>query len=218
MDMSPFSSHSVRPQAKPADITQILSNRARRRARLALERSGTGPVGSRIRRASALATDLDLDVDSEADTQARFLQQAMLLDWLGQPPLSFHRVFVDITGNVLAALWLSHALDRRGDAGNFGEPPLRDDLIFQMTAAQCEEETGITRAQQVTCRRVLTDKGLLSEDGSQGKTLRYRIHKDRLLACLLEQATPLAQALRQANDIELAGSARSGRGNAQGPR
>lgn len=217
MDMSPHRSIRNSPQPKPADRTQIRSNRAQRRARRALERNGAGPMGIRVRRATALTPAQD--VQDEADAASRYLQQAMMLDWLGQPPLSFHRVFVNITGNVLAALWLSHALDRRGEAGNFGEPPLQGDFIFQMTAAQCEEETGITRAQQITCRRVLADKGLLSEQGSQGKTLRYRIHKARLLQCLLEQAAPLAQVLRQTGEVELAAKVRAsrGRGNAQGP-
>ena len=38
------------------------------------------------------------------------LTQAVLLDWLGQQPIAFHRVYVDISGSVTAAVWLSMVL------------------------------------------------------------------------------------------------------------
>lgn len=121
-----------------------------------------------------------------------FLNQAMMLDFFGQPPLSIPRSYVDITGSVVAALWLSHALDKQASATDSG-----GDHVFVMTGKDCERDTGITRAQQVTCRRVLLDRGLLSEESQQGKVGRYRIHMDRLAQCLMRQAAPLAEALRR---------------------
>ena len=40
------------------------------------------------------------------------LTQAILLDWLGQQPIAFHRIYVDISGSVTAAVWLSLVLSR----------------------------------------------------------------------------------------------------------
>ena len=90
------------------------------------------------------------------------LGQAALLEWLGQSPIAFHRVYVDLTGGVLPALWLSHAMDRvsRANAASF-EP--NGDFVFAMSAHECELATGITRAQQTSCRKQLVELGLLSQ-------------------------------------------------------
>ena len=36
--------------------------------------------------------------------------ELVVLEILGQAPIVFHRIFVDIMGSVTAALWLSYAL------------------------------------------------------------------------------------------------------------
>ncbi len=71
------------------------------------------------------------------------------------------------------------------------------DYVFAMTGKDCEQDTGITRAQQTTCRRLLIEQGLLSEDGQKGKVVRYRVHVDRLVQRLLQHAGPLALSLSQ---------------------
>lgn len=45
-------------------------------------------------------------------TDENYLQSAMLLDLVGQAPITINRAFVDLTGNVLAALWLSYAVEK----------------------------------------------------------------------------------------------------------
>ncbi len=122
------------------------------------------------------------------------LNQAVMLNWLGQQPVSFHRSYVDITGSVVAALWLSNAMDKMVVAGTGSVDP-DDNYTFVMTGQQCEQDTGITRSQQSTCRRLLIQQGLLSEDSQKGKVVRYCIYLDRLAQRLLQQAGPLAAAL-----------------------
>lgn len=123
------------------------------------------------------------------------LGQAALLEWLGQSPIAFHRVYVDLTGGVLPALWLSHAMDRvsRANAASF-EP--NGDFVFAMSAHECELATGITRAQQTSCRKQLVELGLLSQQAIQRKTTVYRLHLDRIARSLLANSASLAEQLQ----------------------
>jgi hypothetical protein len=119
--------------------------------------------------------------------------QATLLNWLGQPPISFHRVYVNIAGNVVAGLWLSHALAKAGKATKYEFDG--DDFIFSMSARECEEITGITRAQQAACRRNLSESGLLSEEGGQRRTSKYRLHMAEVARRMVRESEPLAAML-----------------------
>jgi hypothetical protein len=121
--------------------------------------------------------------------EANHIQSAMMLEWLGQAPITIHRAFVDLTGNVLAALWLSYALDRspKQDESGF--------MLIEMTSAECQKDTGITRAQQQTCRKTLVDLGILTEEGGKGRALHYRINTQRLMDLLVKQVQPLTEAL-----------------------
>ena len=123
------------------------------------------------------------------------LGQAALLEWLGQSPSAFHRVYVDLTGGVLPALWLSSAMDRVAKA-NASSFEVNGDYVFAMSAQECETATGITRAQQATCRKQLVEMGLISEQAEQRKTIVYRLHLDRIARSLLSQAAPLAEHLQ----------------------
>ena len=123
------------------------------------------------------------------------LGQAALLEWLGQSPIAFHRVYVDLTGGVLPALWLSSAMDRVAKA-NASSFEVNGDYVFAMSAQECETATGITRAQQATCRKQLVEMGLISEQAEQRKTIVYRLHLDRIARSLLSQAAPLAEYLQ----------------------
>lgn len=121
--------------------------------------------------------------------EANHLHSAMMLEWLGQAPVIIHRAFIDLTGNVLAALWLSYALDRAPSREDCGS------VLIEMTAAECQKDTGITRAQQQTCRKALADLGILSEEGHRGRALQYRINTQRLMDLLIQQVQPLTDAL-----------------------
>ena len=120
--------------------------------------------------------------------------QAVMLDWFGQQPLSFHRCFADVTGSVVAALWLSFVTERMATVGPDSIDD-KGDFEFAMSAKECEQDTGITRAQQNTCRRLLVAQGLLSEVSRRGKVVRYRIHLAQLMRALTQRALPLAQVL-----------------------
>jgi len=131
------------------------------------------------------------------------LGQAALLEWLGQSPITFHRAYVDITGGVLPALWLSCAMVRVAGA-KASEFERNGDFIFEMSSSECERETGISRGQQAGCRRQLIAKGLMSEQAEQRKATRYRLHLDRIARILLIQAGPLAESLQAAGSYDLA--------------
>ena len=95
-------------------------------------------------------------------------------------PIAFHRAFVPIAGSVHAALMLSQALywsDRTKD----------DDGWFYKTAAEWEEETGMTRHEQDGARRKLKETGFWFEDlrGYPPKQ-HYRVDQEILLSQFAE--------------------------------
>ncbi len=136
-------------------------------------------------------------------TDENYLQSAMLLDLVGQAPITINRAFVDLTGNVLAALWLSYAVEKGLDRDN------GPTFVLELSASDVEKDTGITRPQQQTCRRTLAAMGLLTEEGGKGRTLKYRVHLDRLMEQLQLQAQPLAAAMAKGDlGIELAAADR----------
>ncbi len=95
------------------------------------------------------------------------VEHLVLLDLLGQAPVSFPRIYVEVAGSIYAALWLSYALSKRaGDAA----PALGANNLmwFAVSREDCEESTGLTRHQQAAVRRDLRNLGLLRE--RRGKT------------------------------------------------
>lgn len=74
-------------------------------------------------------------------------------------------------------------------------------MKIEMTSAECERDTGITRAQQQTCRRLLLDLGILTEAGGLGRAIEYTLDTRHLLDLLMRQAQPLADALRASRGL-----------------
>src|ERR1700674_3255260 len=72
-------------------------------------------------------------------------------------PVSFHRCLVPITGSVTAALLLSQAICTAQEV----DPTLNG--WFGKSQDEWEEETGLTRCEQETARRVLREAGFLEE-------------------------------------------------------
>lgn len=103
-------------------------------------------------------------------------QEAVLLELFGRQPVAFHRSFVDVTGSVTAALWLSHAISlaQQTDAS----APL---LLSQ---DDCSAATGLSRREQETARARLRAAGLLGET-RQGRQIAYRLDFQALAAQLL---------------------------------
>lgn len=75
---------------------------------------------------------------------------------VSQPPIAFHRTFVDITHSALAALLLSAYLEQQENA-------LSADGWFEVNAAELEYRTGLSRREQITARKTLLDKQMIQE-------------------------------------------------------
>lgn len=133
--------------------------------------------------------------------------QAVLLNWLGQQQVVFHRIYVDVAGGVLPALWLSHvlsqmlvALQQSPDAAGNGE------YLVQLDAMVCQTDTGLTPAEQRKCIAILADLGLIVPDRPRApNTCRLRLQ--RLTDLMIEHSAPLAAAIREstgnAPDLDL---------------
>lgn len=130
--------------------------------------------------------------------ESYYIHSAMMLEWIGQAPIMIHRAFIDLTGNVLTALWLSYAVEKAKEVMEQDT----SSVIISMSASECEKQTGITRAQQQTCRKALIALGLLTEEGEQGKTLNYRIHIRQLMQMLEKQVQPMADAIRYSEQVQ----------------
>ena len=75
---------------------------------------------------------------------------------VSQPPIAFHRPFVDITGSAMAALLLSAYLDQQ-------ETALSADGWFEVNATELEYRTGLSRREQLAARKTLLDKQMIQE-------------------------------------------------------
>ena len=84
------------------------------------------------------------------------LSESMLLQ-VFEPPITFHRCLIPVTGSVTAALLLSQAIRGSEDL----EP--QADGWFLRSQEQWTEETGLSRWELETARRVLRQAGLLEE-------------------------------------------------------
>ncbi len=118
---------------------------------------------------------------SLSPTPAR-LNPELLLQILDLP-VSFHRCLVPITGSVTAALLLSQAIctAQECDPASNG--------WFTKTQEEWAEETGLSRCEQETARRVLRDAGLMEERrfGMPAK-LWYRVCPERVWRALQDRA------------------------------
>ncbi len=82
-------------------ISAAKANRQQRRARMSRSHQ------------TALSRPTPAECAPTGDSANAFrllLEEAVLLDLFGRPPVVFHRCFVDIAGGVGPALWLSHAV------------------------------------------------------------------------------------------------------------
>lgn len=111
-----------------------------------------------------------------------------LLDLLDRP-IAFHRVFVTAGGGVTAGLLLSQAF-----YWSRNKTAQARDGWFYKSAAEWEEETGLTRREQETARRHLRQRGLLEERmgtlNDVGRVLWFRVNLDALLAAVGAQVAP----------------------------
>ena len=116
------------------------------------------------------------------------MDQALMLDVLGQAPVMFHRAYVGIAGSITGALWLSFAMARRAQAVAAIPPDSPDTdgpVWFSFSRDECEEGTGLTRHQQDTARRDLRQIGIVLE--RRKSTTEVAIHTGKLGQLLMTQ-------------------------------
>ena len=132
------------------------------------------------------------------------LTQAVLLDWLGQQPIAFHRIYVDISGSVTAGVWLSMVLSRMTSAP--GEQIDASGIHrFTLARTHCEAETGLTEAEQRKAHRQLFKAGVLSVNyprknethPSKTPSPTFELDLRGLTALLLARSEGLAEMVRQ---------------------
>lgn len=111
------------------------------------------------------------------------MEADLLLDLLGQTPIVFHRCYVDITGSVTAALWLSHAIY------HITENATEEDSWFSKSQSAWEQETGLSRREQETARKLLVRLDILKErrPGLQ-RPMQFQIDFDILMQRLQAQS------------------------------
>lgn len=120
---------------------------------------------------------------------------ALLLDTMGQSPISFHRAFVDVTGSVTSALWLSWAVNQvniqAAQLKQRGVAKLEDTQVwFESNHPDCERDTGLTRREQDTARRILREAKILHErTAHRGKGFHIDTH---VLSALLAEKSAAA--------------------------
>ena len=100
--------------------------------------------------------------------------ELVVLEILGQAPIVFHRIFVDIMGSVTAALWLSYALYA------LAKHPERESWFWH-TARDWLESTGLSRREQESARRVLVGRNLvLQQRAGMPARLHFKVNLDEL--------------------------------------
>ena len=131
------------------------------------------------------------------------LTQAVLLDWLGQQPVAFHRVYVDISGSVTAAVWLSMVLAHMA-GGPSNQIDDQGTYRFKLARTHCEAETGLTDAEQRKAHRQLVKAGILSVSYPNKNELHpnttpspsFKLDLRKLTALLLTHSEGLADMMR----------------------
>lgn len=106
-----------------------------------------------------------------------------IVDLLGRP-IAYHRIYRTITGSTVAAVFISQLTywQRIVDNGGGGI----DGWIYK-TIAECEKETGLSRSEQSTARKVLGDKKIIREKKSGMPRKLYYCVNWQVLEELLQQ-------------------------------
>ena len=110
------------------------------------------------------------------------------LDSLLDRPIAFQRGYVTITGSITAALMLSQAYYW---SGRTGDP----DGWFYKTQEEWTKETGMTRLEQESARKILRELGLVEENYERlTHRMWYRLDKSKLRSlCLRMSETDIGE-------------------------
>lgn len=97
---------------------------------------------------------------------------------IGSRPVAYHKIFTDITGSLAAGVFLSQCC-------YWSQVAKDEDGWFYHTADQFQEELGISRKEQATARRILTQHGFLQEKrAGLPARLYYRVDYQNLISAL----------------------------------
>ncbi len=121
---------------------------------------------------------------SDFDLAAELQKNGSLAMMVAQPPIAFHRVFVDLTGSATAALLLSACLEQQEVPGAMNEHGW-----MEVSAQGWEDRTGLSRKEQATARKTLRELGLFEEHRT-GYPARFeiRVNFERISKRLIEIA------------------------------
>jgi hypothetical protein len=109
-------------------------------------------------------------------------------------PVAYHRVLAQIGGGATAGLMLSQA---------WYWTPRGEDGWFYKSMEEWEEETGLTRTEQETARRKLTEKGLLEEKrAGMPARLYFKVNVERILSLIAENPQTRLQETRKQEAAE----------------
>lgn len=117
-----------------------------------------------------------------------------VLDLLGQAPVTFYRIFVDIAGGIgiNAAIWLSHAV------GLHKALPRSADGWFFNDVKECKEICGLSVKEFATARVKLARAGLI-ESRPHGRRVQFRLNTQALARALVAQSQEdWAESIRKA--------------------
>lgn len=120
---------------------------------------------------------------NKADEQVRrTITPALLLDIFDEP-IVFQRAYVGLTGSAVAALFLSYAVYTSERL------PAEAEGWFKKTGEEWKAETGLTRFEQQTARKILRDLGVLIERKyGLPAELYFKVRVDHVLELLSAQA------------------------------
>lgn len=107
---------------------------------------------------------------------------------VSQPPIAFHRSFVDITGSAIAALMLSTLLELQEHAPRSNEWFVYDPHSIKTT-------TGLSRNEQKAANKVLREKHILLERKNVASgDWEIKLDFERITMALIEAARAIMQA------------------------
>lgn len=141
------------------------------------------PTDAELREAAMEQDALMAEFESHQDNMVhQYVTSSLLLEMFDEP-IVFHKAFVGITESAVAALFLSYATYTTEKLPNSSEG------WFSKTIEEWQKETGLTRFEQTTARRILREKGILIERRvGMPSMLWFKISKETLLDALLAQS------------------------------
>lgn len=132
-------------------------------------------------------------MNSPVDLIGALEQEPELALMVTQPPIAFHRTFVDVTGSALAALLLSAYVEQQ-EGGSM-------DGYFVVDSAEIERRFGLTKKEQSAARKQLVDMGFIRERRmSFPARLEALVDFDRISEVMVRIARQRAQVGRSGAD------------------